>query len=309
MLFNLIQQSIEDDRHNLNDRVIYFSNATQCTKISKDEARPFPELHSNHEEVDTKLLALVKAAPILPGETAAVRSPSAHIDIITLFLAHDFMGVKVLLDSGVGKNRKLIDVTSSTLSPIKRRAVVGLHAFSGNDYVSAFFRKGKKSPWKAMLKRQEFVNAFARLGTDVNPDADDIELLERFTCFLYGFPSVTKVNEARSKCFWKVFERKGIVVDLSLMPPCAANLHLHIARSAYVANINRNADRLELDLESPVEHGWDARGNAPWSPEAFPENVEELLLHANEEDEGDYDGSNDDALEDEFTDESSDDEF
>eukprot|EP00794_Sanderia_malayensis_P002237 gene2237-2552_t len=43
MLFNLIQQSIEDDRHNLNDRVIYFSNATQCSKISKDDARPFPE--------------------------------------------------------------------------------------------------------------------------------------------------------------------------------------------------------------------------------------------------------------------------
>ncbi len=68
MLFDLIQQSIKDDRHTLNDRVIYFSNAAQCTRISKDEARPFPELHSNHEEADTKLLALVKAASILPGD-------------------------------------------------------------------------------------------------------------------------------------------------------------------------------------------------------------------------------------------------
>eukprot|EP00794_Sanderia_malayensis_P004953 gene4953-biopygen4015 len=93
------------------------------------------------------------------------------------------------------------------------------------------------------------------------------------------------------------------------MPPCAANLHLHIARSAYVANIYRSADRLELDLESPVEQGWDARGNASWSAEAFPENVEELLLDANEADEDDYDASNDDALEDEFTDDSSEDEF
>eukprot|EP00794_Sanderia_malayensis_P016288 gene16288-biopygen13837 len=74
-------------------------------------------------------------------------------------------------------------------------------------------------------------------------------------------------------------------------------------------NAHQNADRLELDLESPVEHGWDARGNAAWSADAFPENVEELRLNANEADEDDYDGSNDDALEDEFTDESSDDEF
>ncbi len=55
--------------------------------------------------------------------------------------------------------------------------------------------------------------------------------------------------------------------------------------------------------------GWDARGNASWSAEAFPENAEELLLDANEEDGGDHDGSNDHALvEDDFTDESSDDE-
>ncbi len=41
---------------------------------------------------------------------------------------------------------------------------------------------------------------------------------------------------------------------------------------------------------------------------SFPKNVEELLLEATKEDEDDYEGSNDDALEDEFTDESFDDE-
>ena len=52
-----------------------------------------------------------------------------------------------------------------------------------------------------MLKRQEFINAFARLGTDVNPNADNMELLEKYICFLHGFPTVTKVNDAGSKCF------------------------------------------------------------------------------------------------------------
>ncbi len=76
-----------------------------------------------------------------------------------------------------------------------------------------------------MLKRQEFMNAPARLGTDINPNADEIELLEKLTCFLHGLPSVTKDNDACSKCFLKVFGKKG-VVDLSSMPPCAANLNL-----------------------------------------------------------------------------------
>ena len=38
----------------------------QYTKVSKDEARTFPELQSNHEVAYAKLLALVKAATISP---------------------------------------------------------------------------------------------------------------------------------------------------------------------------------------------------------------------------------------------------
>ena len=144
MLFDLIQQSIEDSRHTLNDRVVYFSNVSRCRRISQHEARPCPELACNHEEADTKLLALVKAAIHQAGKAVMVRSPSGDIDITALFIAHDFMGVRVFLDSGVGKSRKIVDLTSSTLSSIKRRAVVGLHAFSGNDYVSAFFQKREK---------------------------------------------------------------------------------------------------------------------------------------------------------------------
>ncbi len=46
----------------------------------------------------------------------------------------------------------------------------------------------------------------------------------------------------------------------------------------------------------------DARGKASWSAEAFPENTEELLLDAKEEDADDYYGLNYDALEDELID-------
>ena len=122
MLFDLIQQSIQ---HTLNDRVVYFSNIIRCMRISQHEARPCPELACTHEEADTKLLALVKAAIHQAGQAVMVRSPSGDIDVTALFIAHDFMGVRVFLDSGVGKSRKIVDLKSSTLSSIKRRAVVG----------------------------------------------------------------------------------------------------------------------------------------------------------------------------------------
>ncbi len=86
------------------------------------------------------------------------------------------------------------------------------------------------------------------------------------------------------------------------MPPCAVKLHPHIVRSAYVAKNYRNTDQLEL------EHGWNARDNAPWSAEAFPAaKCRRPASGSNKENENDYDGSNDDALEDEFKYESSDD--
>ena len=93
-----------------------------------------------------------------------IRSPSGDIDILTLFVANDFGGVKVLIDNGTGKHRKIIDATSSALDTEKKKALVGLHAFSGNDYVSSFFRKGMKAFWKVMLKHQEYIRLFAELG-------------------------------------------------------------------------------------------------------------------------------------------------
>ena len=93
-------------------------DARRGEESENHEARPFLELACNHEETDTKLLTLVKAAIHKPGKAVIVRSPSGDIDIIALFIAHDFMGVRDLLDCVVGKSGKIVDLTSSKLSSI-----------------------------------------------------------------------------------------------------------------------------------------------------------------------------------------------
>ena len=92
-----------------------------------------------------------------------IRSPSGDTDILALFLGYDFGDIHILVDNGTGKSRKVIDITSSTLPNIQKQALIGLHAVSGNDYVSSFFRKGRIAFWKAMLKRVEFIELFAGL--------------------------------------------------------------------------------------------------------------------------------------------------
>ena len=139
MLFDLIQQSIEEDRANLEDRTVYFSNEKICTMIKEDQMTVLPNLNSDPEEADTKLVALVCAANVPSEESIMVRSPSGDIDILTLFVAHDFRDTKVFIDNGTGKNQKIIEVTSSQLSAEEKKALIGVHAFSGNDHVSLFF--------------------------------------------------------------------------------------------------------------------------------------------------------------------------
>ena len=65
------------------------------------------------------------------------------------------------------KIRKIIEVTSSQLSAEEKKALIGVHVFSGNDYVSSFFRKGKSAFWKLALKKQEFLQyAFSEISLE-----------------------------------------------------------------------------------------------------------------------------------------------
>ncbi|CAB3979306.1 Hypothetical predicted protein [Paramuricea clavata] len=127
------------------------------------------------------------------------------IDILVLFMAHDFGAAKVLIDNGTGKAGKLMDVTSSTLDLEKRKALVSLHAFSVDDYFSSFFRKGKKAFWKTMLKCQEYIGLFAELGNSPQVPDHISQGLELFVCTLYGSHAYYVINQHKTL---QRFERK-----------------------------------------------------------------------------------------------------
>ena len=82
MLFNLIQQSIEDEE-TLGEEVVYFSNKVECKKITQYEAEVSHDLMNDREEADTKLVALARSSPLEPGNTVMIRSPSGDIAIVT----------------------------------------------------------------------------------------------------------------------------------------------------------------------------------------------------------------------------------
>ena len=83
-----------------------------------------------------------------------------------LFLLHQFKNKRVLIDNGTGNSRKIIDMSSTNLKQLQRQELTGVHAFSGNDYVSRFFRKGKKNfgtCWQSMKDLFRYLQTWACL--------------------------------------------------------------------------------------------------------------------------------------------------
>lgn len=184
-LFELVEEVWVSYSSLLGNRVIYFSRKDSCIKITSLGMSIVEDLRCNHEEADTKVCFLLHHAlqQNEGRETICVlRSCSGDIDIPVILLACQTPNLLVFIDSGTGKNRKILDLAACDLSAIQREALLGLHAFSGNDYISSFFRKGKKACWKLMQGTEAFVTTFAELGTSSNPTNEVIEGIERFTC-------------------------------------------------------------------------------------------------------------------------------
>jgi hypothetical protein len=65
-------------------------------------------------------------------------------------------------------------------------ALLGLHAFTGCDTVSAFAGHGKIRSMKLMAKTQENVKLFAELGKTFQLSEELVNNLQEFVCKMYG---------------------------------------------------------------------------------------------------------------------------
>ena len=109
-----------------------------------------------------------------------------------------------------------------------------LIAYTGNDYASFFFRRGKQRCFDVLQKYPKFKQAFIELGTNWELSEYLISALEEFTCYIYG--SRTKdIDNLRYKMFNKKYVKENKIIDMSLLPPCRSVLTLHIKRANFVA--------------------------------------------------------------------------
>ncbi len=92
---------------------------------------------------------------------------------------------KIHINYGTGKNRRILSVGSIDMSRELKTALIGFHAFTGNDYVSTFFKKSKKQCWRLLEKTNRFVQVLQSLGTDLHLSDSLFAALEEAVCHMY----------------------------------------------------------------------------------------------------------------------------
>ena len=188
LIFETLKQKKAQALNTLRTTKIVLSRERECSIVTLAGCSSFHQLLSNQEEADTKVITHALQAQ---GEDqyhhVIIRSPSGDTDILVLAvsLLHEFCD-QVTIDNGAGKNRKLIWLGGLDLTPNRCSSLIGFHAFTGNDYISSFFKRGKDQCWKLMEKFQKFETCFKQLGLAIDLNMDVFSQLEEYVCYLYG---------------------------------------------------------------------------------------------------------------------------
>ena len=268
-----------------------FERKTQCRQyVDPNSVSEIDDLKSNQEKADTKVILHCLDPLKEPETTVVLRSHSGYTDIMVLAVALIRSDCeRPSIDYGNGKNRKAINLADIIMNENEKDALLGFHAFSGNDYISGFFRKGKSRGWKCMVKTEKFAQLFADLRKSWEFEKSHALLLEEFLCNFYGCKCRT-INLIWYKMFHKRVTQNEQAPGISLLPPCRLVFQIHARKAIFVANMWRSTPTVWLLLPNFTRFGWEADGFPIWINEAYPDYVSELLLTEHLDTEYDDDG-------------------
>ena len=242
-------------RRILGDITLIVTLSDQRFEITKNDIRKVAELTSSHEEADTKYAA---------GTHSHVIVISEDTDVFVMLLAPEAdIGGHLLLRRGKKNQIRIIDI--SRLANIIGRdvctALLGLHAWTGCDSVSAFSGQGKIKAFNMIRSCDEFQEVFSLLGREWTIE-DELGLfckIEKFACIMYSRSAkCTIVNDLR----YEIFRLRNGDVSSGQLPPCKDALWQHTKRANYQAAIwRRSLQNVPTIPDATDGHGWKLDGD------------------------------------------------
>ena len=213
----------------LGNVLLIVSHGEVCHSIVVNDAvvevTEVPDLFSDHEEADTRLLLHAhQAARAFSNVT--IKSPDTDVMVLSLAKSQYFHDCLLLYMTGSGSNNIIIYITEFGIKvgQEKCQAILGLHIFTGCDSIT-FKGKGKTKPLGLMLESEAFYSACIALGCgwevpdDIHPD------VKKFVCTLYGQKDAAGVNAA----WYNLFR---LTCRSEALPPNQDCLKHHLARAS-----------------------------------------------------------------------------
>ena len=207
---------------------------------------------TNQEEADTKVFLCSKHASQSGSTHVCICTVDSDIPIYALYFQNK-IEARLLVKIGVGNRTRVLDIEdiSSELGPDMCKALPSLHAFTGNDYTSAFHGIGKKKAYKIVKTSDEYKSCFANFGDSFTFDASLFPILEKFVCLMYGL-KCESTNEAR----YLKFCSKKKCPEPQQLPPTRDALLCHLKRVSYVTAIIKRSLDCYPDIPDPDGYGW-----------------------------------------------------
>ena len=187
----------------LNEKCLYATYLDKCWKITSDMCEEVPALESQHEEADGRML--LHAAHASAEGFPAMVICAEDTDVFILCLAfNDQIDAPLFKKCGTRNRTRLVDITKVAASIGSKvcKALVGMHAFTGCDTVSAFGGKGKLRALQILKGNEEIQDYFIKVSEQWKPPPELQVRLEEFVCQLYAAkPSTTNIDELRYNLF------------------------------------------------------------------------------------------------------------
>ena len=122
---------------------------------------------------------------------------------------------------------------------------------------------------------------YRELGNQWRIDGALEALLEEYVCSLF-WKGKRDINEVRYQMFKNIYEKKGRIQDLTLLPPCRESLNLRSQRCNYIAKVWKSSLQSTIELDVITANGWTKEGDVIWTNEAFPSDVTDVLIDTEE---------------------------
>lgn len=244
----------ERSRQKLNDKELYVTTESSCFKITSHASEEVPALQCKQEEADGRLLLHASHASKEGYTSVMICSEDTDVFIMSVAFASEIPS-SLFIKCGSKNRTKVIDVNrvANVCGSDVCKAVIGMHAYTGCDSVSAFAGRGKAQALKLVISDKQTRETFTEVGEEWELSPDLLKRLEAVTCKLYASKTTTTtVNELR----YQLFCAKRGEIESHQLPPCRDCLAKHSQRANYQAATWKRCLLQNPQVPSPVGRGW-----------------------------------------------------